>query len=109
MGLKVRLWWGLKYPHHNERRVTEMKNTKHECIIGFINNFKKRDVVTLDGLKAHIIANRFAFNHSNRRSYYTLSDYCDKRKSVDMIRFDYCPICGRKIDWEAIKRTDQCD
>ena len=34
---------------------------------------------------------------------YSLSDYCDKRKSTDLTRFNYCPLCGKKIDWKAIK------
>ena len=34
---------------------------------------------------------------------FSLNDYCDKRKSTDLTRFNYCPICGKKIDWKAIK------
>ena len=34
---------------------------------------------------------------------YSLPDYCDKRKSTDLTQFNYCPLCGKKIDWKAIK------
>lgn len=37
---------------------------------------------------------------------YTLQDYADKRKSTNLIRFDFCPYCGRKIDWKKIKNEE---
>lgn len=79
---------------------------KCEHIIGIIYNYESTDIVTLDDLKDHIEANQYAYDHFCTLNHYTLSDYCDKRKSTDMTRFDYCPMCGEKIDWKAIKRGD---
>ena len=70
-------------------------------------------MVTLDGLKYHIkyqleLKQAFEadaifkdYNHGIKG--WNLSDYCDKRKSTDLTRFNFCPICGKKIDWKAIK------
>lgn len=30
-------------------------------------------------------------------------NYCDKRTSTNLTQFNYCPLCGKKIDWKAIK------
>ena len=37
------------------------------------------------------------------RKFYTRNDYCDKRISTNLTQFNYCPLCGKKIDWKAIK------
>lgn len=34
---------------------------------------------------------------------FSINDYCDFRKAVNLIRFRHCPECGKKIDWKAIK------
>ena len=34
---------------------------------------------------------------------FSLNDYCDFRKSVNLARFRCCPECGKKIDWKEIK------
>ena len=34
---------------------------------------------------------------------FSLNDYCNFRKSVNLVRFRHCPECGKKIDWKAIK------
>lgn len=45
--------------------------------------------------------NGWGFLH---KKYYELKDYCDRRKSTDLTRFIFCPVCGKKIDWKAIKK-----
>ena len=84
-----------------------------KCYIGIINDYDNTDMTTLDGLKSHIkdrleLKQAFetdplyvGYNHGIKG--WTLADYCDKRKNTDLTRFEYCPICGRKIDWKAIK------
>ena len=86
---------------------------KCECYIGIINGYDNTSMVTLDGLKYHIkdqleLKQAFEkdvlfkdYNHGIKG--WTLADYCDKRKSTDLTRFNYCPLCGKKIDWKAIK------
>ena len=83
---------------------------KCECIIGIRYDYESTDITTLAELKEHIESEkRLAESHKDSEwwqsmcSKYTLEDYCDKRKSTDLTRFNYCPLCGKKIDWKAIK------
>ena len=39
-----------------------------------------------------------------KTSCYPLNKYLDRRYSVNLIRFNYCPICGEKIDWDKMKK-----
>ena len=34
---------------------------------------------------------------------YTLADFCDKRKRTPLHHFNYCPMCGKEIDWKALR------
>lgn len=36
-------------------------------------------------------------------SGYSIEQYCDKRCSTNLTRFNYCPDCGKPIDWKAVK------
>lgn len=78
---------------------------KCECVIGMRYDWENTELVTLAELKEHIdFTTDFAEdNHCFAGKAYTLSDYCDKRKNTDLHRFEYCPHCGKKIDWKAIK------
>lgn len=74
------------------------------------NDYENTDLVTLAELKEYIEREKqFAERHKDSEwlqsicKKYTLDDYCDKRKSTDLTRFNYCPLCGKKIDWKAIK------
>ena len=69
-----------------------------ECVIGIVYDYEDTRLVTLNQLKA-----RINFYRENGVGF-TLSDYCDKRKSTDMTQFNYCPFCGKEIDWKAIKK-----
>ena len=77
---------------------------KCECIIGI----KEEALVTFDELK-EIIKRDAEFKKTNYKMWsimgnkYTLDDYCDRRKSTDLTRFNYCPLCGKKIDWKSYK------
>ena len=85
-----------------------------ECVIGIINDYDNTSMATLAGLKYHIkdqleLKESFekdvlykGYNHGIKGG--TLLDYCDKRKSTDLTRFNYCPMCGKEIDWREIKR-----
>ena len=87
--------------------------TTHECFVGIINDYDNTEMVTLNRLKHHIqdtselikaLKKDVLFKDSlyGVRAW-TLADYCDKRKSTDLTRFEYCPACGKKIDWKSIK------
>ena len=87
--------------------------TSHECFVGVINDYENTEMVTLNELKRHIRDTSelieslkkdklFRDTIINCRAW-TLIDYCDKRKSTDLTRFEHCPMCGKKIDWKAIR------
>ena len=44
---------------------------------------------------------------ASKESIYTLKDYSDRRKSTNITRFDYCPYCGEKIDWNKIHKISK--
>ena len=90
--------------------------SRHLCTIGMLYD-DDYDLVTLNGLKSHIanteydnniMTNMFNGNppKSLLRTKYELKDYADRRKSTDFKRFEYCPHCGKKIDWKKIKNGE---
>lgn len=84
-----------------------------ECYIGIINDYENTTMVTLEELKSHIrdeleLKHIYendemwkGYNHGIKG--WTLADYCDKRKSTDLTRFNYCPMCGKEIDWKTMR------
>ena len=81
---------------------------KCECWIGVLYDYDDTRIVNLEDLKKNIqeqkeYAEWKAKTYGVNEKHYTLDDYCDKRKSTDLTRFNYCPLCGKKIDWKAIK------
>ena len=90
----------------------------HECVVGMVRYSEYAELVTLKGLEKHI-SDAAEFNAylasdtllKNRKELYckewTLKDYADKRKSTDLTRFDYCPQCGKAIDWKSIRRKER--
>ena len=75
---------------------------KCECWIGVRYDYKNTDIVTLADLKEHIETMKRLPSYFHQKPY-ELDEYCDKRKPTDLTRFNYCPLCGKKIDWKAIK------
>ena len=81
---------------------------KCECWVGVLHDYDDTRVVDLKELKNNIQEQKEYAEWESKmygvnEKYYTLADYCDKRKSTDLTRFNYCPLCGKKIDWKAIK------
>lgn len=37
---------------------------------------------------------------------WTMEDYLDKDKETNLNRFDYCPKCGEKIEWDKMKEDE---
>lgn len=74
-----------------------------ECCIGIINDYDKTRMATVEDLKEHIQINKEIRKPYHNWKTYELSDYYDKRKRTDLTRFNYCPLCGKKIDWKALK------
>ena len=85
----------------------------HECYIGIKNDYDSTEMVTLGDLKRHIKNMSELIEHCKKNGLFSeinhsmrawaLSDYCDWRKSTDLTRFKFCPVCGKKIDWKKLK------
>lgn len=73
-----------------------------DCLIGEWLDYEDTKLVTEQELLFNIEETNKIFTF--KRAKVTVADYCDFRKSVNMIRFRYCPECGRKIDWKGIRR-----
>jgi len=88
----------------------------HECVIGIMYDYENTELMTINNLKSHIKEvielNEFARNdpiYSKLECYqkeYTIRDYADKRKRTNFRRFEYCPDCGKQIDWKKIKENE---
>ena len=86
--------------------------SEHNCIIGVLNKEDSYLLSTIEDLKEEI-EDRIKFNEYAKQydvnllyKIYQLHDYMDKRKSTNLTRFDFCPQCGKKIEWKRMK--DNC-
>lgn len=91
----------------------------HECVIGLLHyTCGHCGLVSLDMLEEHIWDNKEmnkvldddpVLRHAKELfvKEWTLKDYGDRRKSTNLHRFDFCPECGKKIDWKAIRRGEE--
>lgn len=60
-----------------------------ECEIGIWYDFNEDRLITFKEL-----------NELYEQTVYTRQDYYDRIKSTNLLRFNFCPICGEKIIWE---------
>ena len=83
--------------------------TNHECYIGILHITDDHEMATVQDVKEHIEdGNRFNEYAENMgipimRAVWSMKEYADRRRSTDLKRFDFCPECGKKIDWKRIK------
>lgn len=82
----------------------------HSCLIGILKDYESTQAVTEFGLKEHIKDRKGLQQYEKDlgiepSKIYSLSDYCDRRKSTDLFRFNYCPVCAKKIEWDKIKQN----
>ena len=86
----------------------------HKCVIGLFNQYEGSYLCNLDDLKRQIHERNEFINSLLSDPVYgkignpgvkcwTLKEYADKRRSTDLTRFNYCPECGKRIDWAALK------
>ena len=85
---------------------------KHECVIGMLHNYDNSRLITVSELKDYIRHDIIEFNaecrkhglHEILHKEWSLKDYADKRKGTNLSRFNFCPMCGNRIDWNAIRK-----
>lgn len=92
-----------------------MASENHECVIGLYHHYESSELVSLSELEEQI-TDRIMHNvmldadpllkecEYLRNEEWTLADYGDRRKKTNLTRFDYCPECGKAIDWKEIRR-----
>lgn len=83
--------------------------SEHECIIGMYYDYENTELVTVNELLEKIESEHRLYDYVRslgikRKPPYTLEDYCDRRKSTNLTRFEFCPYCGKKIGWKEIKK-----
>ena len=84
----------------------------HECVIGIWNDYENTEQITALELKEKIEQEKSLYEYSKK--YMDIGilppkpiyDYLDKRKSTNLQRFDYCPYCGKKIDWKGLRENE---
>lgn len=90
---------------------------EHECVIGLLHHCDYSELVTLEELEDHIIDN-VTYNiflmadpvlkdcKELYRKEWSIKDYADKRRHTNLTRFDYCPECGKRIEWKRIRSCE---
>lgn len=79
----------------------------HDCVIGLLCTSK---LCTVKTLEQHI-AERKKSNDFLRQCCpglqlpdRTMAEYADRRRSTDLTHFNFCPMCGEKIDWKMLRK-----
>lgn len=65
-----------------------------ECYIGIYWDYGDSDFMT-----------RKDFEDLIEKKLYTREQYCDRKPYTSLEKFDFCPKCGKKIDWNAIREN----
>lgn len=87
---------------------------EHECEIGILTGimygYNTAELVTITNVKEEIEERKTLNGNYEvlgleecKIKEWTLKQYCDRRVSTNLRRFDYCPTCGKKIDWKAMR------
>jgi len=67
-----------------------------DCYIGFWQDYDNTEIITYNDLKTLSID-----------SAYSMYDFCDKRKSTCLKRFNFCPMCGKEIKWNELLKLNK--
>lgn len=91
-------------------RYSTLEKMEHECIIGMYNDYEDTDLCTFSELQKQVndlnlAYKKYAVNREVFKKTYTIAEYCEK--NTNLKRFAYCPECGKKIDWNELKRKGQ--
>lgn len=77
-----------------------------ECIIGYFYNFEEPELVTTKELKEKIMIHNqeidFWKSHGFSSQRWELKNFCDFNINCGFLRFMYCPMCGKIIEWSKI-------
>jgi len=79
------------------------------CWLGILSDYDQSDLNNLNlsniknrlNEKSNFTKNMASISH-NWESYEP-KDYVDRRKGLATL-FNYCPLCGKKIEWDTIRK-----
>ena len=90
---------------------------KHNCYIGEWLDYENTELVTYYDLKEKVKNNNETFEYglityggnfmNGLMKELKIKNYFDKRKNTNLNRFNYCPYCGKKIDWKELKERSK--
>ncbi len=82
---------------HSVKDGSIMDDNLCECYIGVYWDYENSELMTRKDLEELI----------NSNSYHTCTreQYCDRNFYTGLEKFDFCPKCGKKIDWDAIREN----
>lgn len=85
--------------------------TEHECTIGIYDNYGDTNTITFEELKYLHMTDVKHYNENPLWTFkpHKFQDYFDERRVTNLIRFNYCPYCGKKIDQNELKRRCKDD
>lgn len=84
----------------------------HYCYIGLWYDCESSYLMSYEGLLQMLAEKKRMDEYAMNDPLYSqilepwkwkLEDYLDGRKNVNMIRFRFCPDCGKRIDWKAMR------
>jgi len=86
---------------------------EHKCIIGQWLDYEDTTLITFEDLKEKIQeyneTYEYAFNNYGQdfvnglMKKKNIEDYFDGRKNTNINKFNYCPVCGEKINLKKLK------
>ena len=87
--------------------------SNHNCYIGEWLNYEDTELITFKDLLTKIqeynetyeyALNNFGQDFVNGlMKKKNIEDYFDGRKNTNIIKFNYCPVCGKEIQWKLMK------
>ena len=85
----------------------------HNCYIGEWINVEDKELITFEDLSTKIQEYNETYEYalnSFGQSFVdgfmkkkNIEDYFDNRKSTNINKFNYCPVCGKEIQWKLMK------
>ena len=73
--------------------------TNKDTIIGELCLLQYSDICSVEDLRDEL--------RLNKECVFTARQYCDRRYSTNLQRFNYDPFTGEKIDWKKVKELLQ--
>ena len=79
------------------------------CWIAILNDYDQSETNNLYLSNYKLLLKDRAFQSKNMAKLgnqwkeFSVKDYIDKRKSMSTM-FDFCPKCGKKIDWRKLRK-----